>query len=104
MSGSCTAGTKRPAARYDRCGAGCTVAATGAFAVVRQQVERPGASSGADEERKAAGMTPKKHWEALFTGSAATRADRLKATLRRRSGPPPFGASSERPSWEPPWR
>lgn len=73
MPGSCTACAKLAAARSDRCGAGCAGAATGALTVVRQEVEQPGASSGVDEGRKAAGMNPKKHRGALLTVSAAAR-------------------------------
>lgn len=73
MPGSCTACTKLAAARYDRCVADCAGAATGALTVVRQEVEQPGASSGVDEGRKAAGVNPKKHRGALLAVSATAR-------------------------------
>ena len=73
MPGSCTACAKLAAARSDRCVAGFIGAATGALTVVRQEVEQPGASSGVDEERKSAGVNPKKHRGALLAVSAAAR-------------------------------
>ena len=69
MPGSCTACAKLAAARYGRYGASCT----GVLTVVRQEVEQPGASSGVDEGRKAAGVSPKKHRGALLAVSAAAR-------------------------------